>query len=157
MKFSLNGALTIGTLDGANIEIRESVGAEHFFCFGLTADEVVRRKAEGYRPREIYEQDAELREALTLIGSGTFSRGDRSLFQPLITSLLDRDEYMLLADYPLYMAGQERVSQAWRDAEQWTRMSILNVARMGMFSSDRAIREYCADIWHVDPVPIELH
>ncbi|MBI4011945.1 MAG: glycogen/starch/alpha-glucan phosphorylase [Candidatus Rokubacteria bacterium] len=156
MKFALNGALTIGTLDGANIEIREAVGAENFFCFGLTAEEVRRRKAEGYRPRDLYEGNAELREALDLIASGALSPGDRTLFQPLVQSLLDRDEYMLLADYPLYVACQEQVSRAWRDRERWTRMSILNVARMGMFSSDRAVREYARDIWRVAPVPIEL-
>ena len=156
MKFALNGALTIGTLDGANIEIREAVGAENFFCFGLTAEEVRRRKAEGYRPRELYEGNAELREALDLIGAGAFSPGDRALFQPLVSSLLDRDEYMLLADYPSYVACQAEVSRTWHDPEQWTRMSILNVARMGMFSSDRAVGEYCRDIWRVDPVPIEL-
>ncbi|MBI4637560.1 MAG: glycogen/starch/alpha-glucan phosphorylase [Candidatus Rokubacteria bacterium] len=156
MKFALNGALTIGTLDGANIEIREAVGAENFFCFGLTAEDVRRRKAEGYRPRDLYEGNAELREVLDLIGSGAFAPSDRTLFQPLVGSLLDRDEYMLLADYPLYVACQAEVSRAWQDREQWTRMSVLNVARMGMFSSDRAIREYCRDIWRVEPVPIEL-
>ena len=156
MKFALNGALTIGTLDGANIEIREAVGAENFFCFGLTAEEVRRRRAEGYRPRDLYEGNAELREALDLIASGALSPGDRTLFQPLVQSLLDRDEYMLLADYPLYVACQEQVSRTWSDRERWTRMSILNVARMGMFSSDRAVREYARDIWRVAPVPIEL-
>ena len=154
MKFSLNGALTIGTLDGANIEIREAVGPENFFCFGLTAEEVLRQKAEGYRPRAIYERNAELREALDLLGSEALSRGDRHLFEPLVGSLLDHDEYMLLADYPLYVACQEDVTRVWRDREQWTRMSILNVARIGRFSSDRAIREYCQDIWRVEPVPI---
>src|SRR5574341_1116675 len=156
MKFALNGALTIGTLDGANIEIREAVGVENFFCFGLTAEEVRRRKAEGYRPRDLYEGNAELREALDLIAAGAFSPSDRALFQPLVRSLLDGDEYMLLADYPLYVACQERVGRTWQDPEQWTRMSILNVARMGRFSSDRAIGEYCQDIWRVEPVPIEL-
>ncbi len=156
MKFALNGALTIGTLDGANVEIREAVGAENFFCFGLTAEEVLRRKAEGYRPRELYEGNAELREVLDLIGSGAFSRSDQDLFQPLIRSLLDHDEYMLLADYPLYVACQEQASRTWHDPEQWTRMSILNVTRIGVFSSDRAIREYCRDIWRVEPVPIKL-
>jgi len=156
MKFSLNGALTIGTLDGANVEIREAVGEEHFFCFGLAAEEVLRRKAEGYRPREFYERDAELREALDLIASGGFSRGDRALFQPLVRSLLERDEYMVLADFPGYAACQAEVSRTWRDPERWTRMSILNVARMGRFSSDRAIQEYCREIWRVEPVPVEL-
>jgi len=156
MKFALNGALTIGTLDGANIEIREAVGAENFFCFGLTAEEVRRRKAEGYRPRELYEGNAELREALDLVGAGAFSPGDRDLFRPLVSSLLDRDDYMLLADYPLYAACQAEVGRAWQAPEAWTRMSILNVARMGTFSSDRAVEEYCRDIWRAEPVPITL-
>jgi starch phosphorylase len=155
MKFSLNGALTIGTLDGANVEIREEVGPENFFLFGMTADEVVRRREAGYRPREIYEGDPELRAVLDLIGSGAFSRGDRELFSPLINSLLDRDEYFLLADYRSYIDCQERVSRAYADAGGWTRMSLLNVARMGKFSSDRAIREYCRDIWRVEPVHVD--
>ncbi|MBI5526128.1 MAG: glycogen/starch/alpha-glucan phosphorylase [Deltaproteobacteria bacterium] len=156
MKFSLNGALTIGTLDGANVEIREEVGAENFFLFGLNADEVEKRKAEGYRPWVILEQNAELREVMDCLGSGAFSRGDRALFAPLIKSLSDRDEYLLFADYPSYIESQDRVSQAYGDPKRWTRMSILNVARMGKFSSDRAIREYCRDIWKVQPVKVEM-
>jgi starch phosphorylase len=155
MKFSLNGALTIGTLDGANVEIREEVGADNFFLFGLTAAEVEQRKWLGYHPREIYDQNPELREVLGLIGSGLFSRGDRALFQPIVRSLIDRDDYLLLADYPAYIAAQEAVGHAYQDAANWTRMSILNVARMGKFSSDRAIREYCRDIWHIAPVPVK--
>jgi starch phosphorylase len=151
MKFAMNGALTIGTLDGANIEIRDAVGHENFFLFGLTAEEVERRKAEGYRPRSIYESNPELREAIDLIGSGFFSAGDRGLFQPLVESLLTRDDYMLLADYQAYIDCQERVSDAYRDDDNWTRMSILNSARVGRFSSDRSIREYCRDIWKVRP------
>jgi starch phosphorylase len=154
MKFSLNGALTIGTLDGANVEIREEVGAENFFLFGLAADEVARWKTRGYHPREIYERDPELRAALDAIGSGVFSPGDPGLFRPLISALLDRDEYFLLADYRSYLEGQERVAQTYLDPAKWTRMSVLNVARMGKFSSDRAIREYCRDIWRVEPVPV---
>jgi starch phosphorylase len=156
MKFALNGALTIGTLDGANLEIREELGTENFFLFGLTAEEVARRKAEGYRPRSIYEENSELREVLDLIGSGALSRGDRGLFQPIVNSLLEHDEYMLLADYADYVAAQEQVSRAFQDKEGWARMSILNVARMGKFSSDRAITEYCQEIWHVEPVRVEL-
>jgi starch phosphorylase len=157
MKFALNGALTIGTLDGANVEIREEVGAENFFLFGLTADEVQSVKARGYRPREIYESNPELREVLDLIGSGRLSRGDRELFQPLLSALLERDDFMLLADYAAYVDCQERVSRAYRDTEGWARMSILNVARMGKFSSDRAIREYCEDIWKAEPVEVTLN
>jgi starch phosphorylase len=156
MKFSLNGALTIGTLDGANVEIREEVGAENFFLFGLTTEEVGDLKAKGYNPWEYYNGNAELREVIDLIRSGGFAHGDSSLFRPLVESLLYRDEYMLLADYQSYIECQEKVSRAYRDPEHWTRMSILNVARMGKFSSDRAIREYCEDIWHVKPVPIEM-
>ena len=156
MKFSMNGALTIGTLDGANVEIREEVGPENFFLFGLTTPEVYNRKAQGYSPREFYESNAGLRRVLDAIGGDQFSSGDGTLFRPLVDSLLDRDDYMLLADYQSYIDCQERVSEAFKDQERWTRMSILNVARMGKFSSDRAIREYCEEIWNAKPVPISL-
>jgi starch phosphorylase len=152
MKFAMNGALTIGTLDGANIEIREAVGHENFFLFGLTAEDVERRKAEGYVPRSIYESNLELREAIDLLGSGFLSEGDRGLFQPLVESLLTRDDYMLLADYQPYVDCQERVNYAYSAERNWTRMSILNSARVGRFSSDRSIQEYCRHIWRVRPV-----
>jgi len=151
MKFAMNGALTIGTLDGANIEIRDAVGAENFFLFGLTTDEVRTRKAGGYRPRDIYESNAELREAIDQIASGAFPDGDGGLFAPLVHSLLEHDEYMLLADYQSYLDTQQRVSDAYLDPVNWTRMSILNSARVGRFSSDRSVREYCRDIWHINP------
>jgi starch phosphorylase len=151
MKFAMNGALTIGTLDGANIEIRDHVGAENFFLFGHTEQEVRALKASGYDPRAFYESDDELKATIDLIAGGHFCGGDRQLFRPLIDSLLDRDDYMLLADYRAYVDCQGRVDAAYRDAERWTRMSIANVARTGHFSSDRAIREYCRDIWHVEP------
>ncbi|MBI5329195.1 MAG: glycogen/starch/alpha-glucan phosphorylase [Betaproteobacteria bacterium] len=154
MKFSMNGALTIGTLDGANVEIREAVGADNFFLFGLTADEVVRVKAEGYRPADHYWGNDAIREAIDLIGSGLFSHGDRDLFRPLVDSLVQRDEYLALADFAAYAACQDAASQVYRDEARWARMSILNVARIGMFSSDRAIREYCEDIWKVRPQEI---
>jgi len=150
MKFSLNGALTIGTLDGANVEIRDAVGHENFFLFGLTAGEVSEAKARGYRPRDIYESNAELREAIDLIADGGFSDGDRERFRPLVDSLLDRDDYMLLADYQAYADCQERVNAAFGDRRRWTEMSILNCARAGRFSSDRSIRDYCRDIWNVE-------
>jgi starch phosphorylase len=156
MKFSMNGALTIGTLDGANVEIREEVGAENFFLFGLDAGEVERTLVGGYRPWDIYNGNLELKGAIDLIGSGLFSHGDRNLFRPLIDNLLQNDPYLLLADYAAYIECQERVSAAYRDTARWTRMSILNVARMGKFSSDRTIAEYCRDIWRVTPVPVEL-
>jgi starch phosphorylase len=155
MKFSMNGALTIGTLDGANVEIRDAVGHENFFLFGLTAEEVEGLKSGGYHPRSYYDADPELREALDGISAGLFSNGDRDLFKPLVDSLLSRDDYMLLADYRAYVDCQERVSRAYRDQKLWTRMSILNVARMGYFSSDRSIREYAEKIWRVKPVPVE--
>jgi starch phosphorylase len=152
MKFAMNGALTIGTLDGANVEIRDAVGHENFFLFGLTADEVVDRKARGYDPRAVYAANADLRDALDLIASGHFSNGDRDLFRPLVDALLTSDEYLLLADYQAYVDCQQRVSDAFADQARWTRMSILNTARVGRFSSDRSIRDYCRDIWHVTPL-----
>ena len=153
MKFSMNGALTIGTLDGANVEIREEVGPENFFLFGLTADEVNERKARGYDPRYVCEADQELREIIGQISTGRFSAGDTGLFQPLVDNLLDRDEYLLLADFRAYLECQDRVSAAFRDQKNWTKMSILNVARIGKFSSDRAIREYCENIWNSPMMP----
>lgn len=155
MKFAMNGALTIGTLDGANIEIRDAVGAENFFLFGLTAKEVYALKAQGYHPWDDYQRNAELRQAIDSLSDGTFSHGDLNLFRPLADNLLNRDDYLLLADYAAYIACQEQVSMAYRDPGSWTRKSILNVARMGSFSSDRAIREYCQRIWHVQPVTIQ--
>jgi glycogen phosphorylase len=156
MKFSMNGALTIGTLDGANIEIRAEVGAENFFLFGLSADEVYALKAQGYRPQDYYNSNQELREVIDLIRSGLFSRGDTELFRPLIDGLMNQDPYLLFADFQSYVDCQAKVSLAYGDTEHWTRMSILNTARSGKFSSDRTIREYCADIWRVKSVPIHL-
>jgi starch phosphorylase len=156
MKMAMNGALTIGTLDGANVEIREAVGADNFFLFGLDAEGVQRTRAAGYDPRNVYEQDPELRAAMDAIASGAFSPGQPDLFRPLTDALLERDDYLALADYRAYLEAQERVAKTYLDHPRWTRMSILNVARMGRFSSDRAIREYCRDIWHVDPVPVQV-
>ncbi len=156
MKFALNGALTLGTLDGANIEIRDEVGADNFFLFGLTAPEVADLKARGYDPMAYYRGDPVLRETIDLIAGGFFSRGDTALFRPLIDNLLLSDPYLVLADFAPYQACQERVSEAYGDVERWTRMSILNAARCGKFSSDRTIRQYNSDIWKVEPVPIRL-
>jgi len=156
MKFAMNGALTIGTLDGANVEIREEVGGENFFLFGLTVEEVTVLKGRGYHPRLYYEANAELREAIDRIASGHFSRGDGNLFKPLVDSLLHKDEYLSFADYQSYVDCQDRVGEAFRDRQRWTRMSILNTARSGKFSSDRSIREYCERIWRVEPVKVEL-
>jgi starch phosphorylase len=149
MKFSMNGALTIGTLDGANVEIREEVGPENFFLFGLNAEEAAGLKAGRYRPLDYYERHQELRETIDFISSGYFSHGDHQLFQPVVASLLDRDDYLLLADYRSFVDKQDEVGHIFRDEKRWTRMSILNTARMGKFSSDRAIREYCEKIWRV--------
>jgi starch phosphorylase len=154
MKFAMNGALTIGTLDGANVEIREAVGAENFFLFGLTVEEVVQRQSAGYDPRRIYESNPALKETIDQIGSGFFSAADRGLFRPLVDSLLTRDEYMLLADYQSYVDAQDAAAQAFRDGTNWTRMSILNAARVGRFSSDRSIRDYCRQIWNIDTAEI---
>jgi starch phosphorylase len=138
MKFSMNGALTIGTLDGANVEIREAVGAENFFLFGLTTDEVQAKRAAGYRPGDYYEQNTVLKATLDTI------------------ALLHHDDYLVLADFQSYIDCQEEVSRAWADPGRWTKMSILNTARMGRFSSDRTIAEYCRDIWRAEPCPVEL-
>jgi starch phosphorylase len=157
MKFALNGALTIGTLDGANIEIRQAVGTDNFFAFGLQSDEVARLKAQGYAPHSFYQANAHLRHTIDLIQSGTFSHGDRGLFNPLIQSLLSSDPYMVMADFEAYVECQTKVDELFLQPDKWVRKSILNVARMGFFSSDRAIRQYCEDIWHVDPLPIDLN
>jgi glycogen phosphorylase len=155
MKFAFNGALTIGTLDGANVEIQEEVGPENFFLFGLTAEQVLERQTHGYRPRELYEQNDTLREVIDFIAGGALADGDPSLFHPLVDNLLWSDPFLVLADYQAYVGCQDRVSVLWRDPQTWTRQSILSVARSGRFSSDRAIREYCDQIWKVRPVPVE--
>jgi glycogen phosphorylase len=156
MKFSMNGALTIGTLDGANVEIRDEVGAENFFLFGLSTPEVYALKASGYRPMDYYESNAELRAVIDLIRGGFFSRGDVEMFKPLVDGLLYHDPYLLLADFQSYLDCQGAVAQQYKDGQHWSRMSILNTARSGKFSSDRSIREYCEDIWRVKSVPIQL-
>jgi starch phosphorylase len=149
MKFAMNGALTIGTLDGANVEIREAVGAENFFLFGLTADQVRATQAAGYHPWNIYRANAELRHAVDSVSSGQFSNGDREIFKPLVDSLLQHDPYLLFADYQSYVDCQDQVAKAYVDREKWSRMAILNASRMGKFSSDRSITEYCENIWNV--------
>ncbi len=152
MKFSLNGALTIGTLDGANVEIREEVGAENFFLFGLDAGQVEELKSRGYRPRDYYVRNGNLRLVLDFIAFGALADGDTELFRPLVENLLNNDPFLVLADYQAYVDAQDRVSALWRDSQVWTEKSILNTARMGKFSSDRSIREYCQTIWNVQPV-----
>jgi len=153
MKFALNGALTIGTLDGANVEIREEVGADNFFLFGLTASQVSELQRRGYRPRDHYEQNPELKAVLDLINSGFFEPEHPDLFKPLIYSLLEQDTYMLLADFQSYAECQERVGKTFLDPDRWTRMAILNIAHMGKFSSDRSISEYAERIWKARGVP----
>jgi glycogen phosphorylase len=156
MKFALNGALTIGTLDGANIEIMEEVGRENIFIFGLTAQEVAEQKLKGYNPREYYQNNPELRRVIDMIGSGFFSPATPELFTPLVDSLLNLgDHYMLLADYASYIACQEEVSALYRDQREWTRRAILNTAGMGKFSSDRTIDEYAREIWGITPQKID--
>jgi glycogen phosphorylase len=156
MKFSMNGALTIGTLDGANVEIREEVGPENFFLFGLTTSEVYDLKCRGYCARNYYEANAQLRGVVELISSGHFCPGGPELFKPLVDSLLYHDEYMVFADYQSYIDCQDSVSKTFQAQDTWTRMSILNTCRMGKFSSDRAIRQYCDEIWKVAPRPVSL-
>jgi glycogen phosphorylase len=153
MKFALNGALTIGTLDGANIEIREEVGEDNFFLFGLTAAQVAELQRQGYRPRDFYEKSPELKAVLDLIASGFFDPEHADVFRPMVQGLLEQDTYMLLADFQSYAECQERVSKAFLDQDGWARMAILNIARMGKFSSDRTIKEYAEEIWKAAPVP----
>jgi glycogen phosphorylase len=156
MKFMINGALTVGTLDGANVEIREEAGAENFFLFGMTVDEVEALKASGYRPADYIDSNEELSAVLNLIADGTFSHGDTDVFRPLVDNLRYDDPFLVCADYASYVECQARVSAAWQDGESWTKMSILNTARSGKFSSDRAIAEYCDDIWKVWPVTVKI-
>jgi starch phosphorylase len=156
MKFMINGGLTIGTLDGANVEMREEVGPENFFLFGLTEQEVQDLKAKGYRPADYIDGNDELRAVLDLIAGGTFSHGDTEVFQPLVDNLRYDDPFLVCADFASYVECQDRVSAAWLDGESWTKMSILNTARSGKFSSDRAITEYCDDIWKVWPLTVTM-
>jgi starch phosphorylase len=149
MKFALNGALTIGTLDGANVEIREEVGAENFFLFGLTVSEIAELRARGYDPRDYYQDNENLRAVIDFIESGALGHGDLELFRPIVENLLGSDPFLLLADYQSYLDAQEKVSALWLNQAAWTRRSILNTARMGKFSSDRSIRDYCARVWNI--------
>jgi len=156
MKLSMNGSLTIGTLDGANVEIRDAVGAENFFLFGLTTEEVIDRQRTGYSPRAVYDENPRLREVIDLIANGFFSSEDPTLFKPLTDHLLDHDTYMLLADFDAYVKCQGEVSKAYLDPPRWHSMAVKNIAKMGMFSSDRTIREYAKEIWGAEPVEVHL-
>jgi starch phosphorylase len=156
MKLSLNGALTIGTLDGANVEIKEEVGDENIFIFGLTVEEVDALHAKGYNPREYYERDEELRAVIDWLGSDYWTPGEQGAFAQLHGTLMhDGDPFLVLADFRAYCDAQARVDAAYRDQAKWARMAILNTARMGKFSSDRTIREYARDIWNLTPVPVK--
>jgi len=155
MKFALNGALTIGTLDGANVEMREHVGAENFFLFGLTAEQVGERLAKGYRPADELDRNGDLRRCIEALQSGLFSGRDRGMFQPLVDNLTYHDPFLVFADFAAYKESQAAASMAYADPDRWAKMSILNVARMGWFSSDRSIREYCEMIWKAVPVKPE--
>jgi glycogen phosphorylase len=152
MKFALNGALTIGTDDGANVEIRQLVGDDHFFLFGMAEPEVAALSARGYHPIDFVRADPELSGALDLISSGVFSGGDRSTFEPVVSSLLHHDPFMALADFTSYVAAQRTVDERYADRDGWTRSAILNVARSGFFSSDRSMRDYIDRIWHTPPI-----
>ena len=155
MKLALNGALTVGTLDGANIEIRDRVGADNFFLFGVTADQAVATRQGGYSPRAHYEGDPELKAAIDALASGSFSGGDHDAVEQVLSSILDWDEYLIMADYRSYIDCHDRaVEPAWADQDHWTQTSILNTARSGFFSSDRTVSDYNRDIWHVEPVSV---
>jgi len=156
MKMALNGALTIGTLDGANVEIMEEVGEENIFIFGLTTRQVAETKANGYNPRDYYNQNADLKRVLDMIGSGFFSVEEPNRYQAVVDNLLNNgDHYLLLADYASYVATQDEVGKIYNDKEEWSRRAVLNVARMAKFSSDRTIAEYASKIWHVAPLKKE--
>jgi len=147
MKFSMNGALTIGTLDGANVEIRQEIGEDNFFLFGLTSSQVDEAKRNRYNPKFLYDNNEELREVINMINSGCFSKNDCNLFKPITDNLLSYDPFMLMADYPLYVACQDLVAETWKNTGKWDEMAIMNVARMGKFSSDRSIQDHCEQIW----------
>jgi starch phosphorylase len=154
MKFALNGAVTVGTLDGANVEIRDRVGEENFFLFGLTTQEVFDLKRRGYKPMDYYHGNPELKLVIDAIASGQFSEGDTERFRPVVDSLLWHDEYLLLADFQSYIESCEQAAAAFADPDRWTRMSILNTARCGYFSSDRSMQEYYREIWGAKPMPV---
>jgi starch phosphorylase len=156
MKLSLNGALTIGTMDGANVEIREEVGPENIFIFGLHADEVVGLKQSGFNPRDYYERNAELKRVIDMISSNYFNSGEPGIFKPLVDALLNYDYYCLLPDYQSYIDTQQKINDLYLDQSEWTKKSILNSARMGKFSSDRSINEYAEKIWKVEPVKVDV-
>ena len=156
MKFQMNGCLIIGTLDGANVEIREQVGADNFFLFGKTTPEIEALRKSGYRPWELLEALPELQEVLHLVEQGHFSNGDTELFRPLVDNLRGQDPFFVFADFAAYLDAQDNVSEAWGNRQHWNRMSLLNSARTGYFSSDRSVREYCDGIWKAAAVPVKV-
>jgi len=156
MKFALNGALTIGTLDGANVEIREQVGEDNFVLFGQTTDQIEALHRDGYRPWEWVAGNPLLQEIFALIESGHFSGGDTELFRPLVQNLVGRDPFAVIADFAAYLEAQQVVDGLWQNRRTWQRMSLLNTARSGFFSSDRAVREYAERIWQVKPVAVDM-
>jgi starch phosphorylase len=156
MKFALNGALTIGTLDGANIEIKNEVGDDNIFIFGHTAEQIYDMRKAGYTPKMYYENDSELKAVIDMLSANYFNHDEPGIFDPVVNDLLYMDYYMVLADYRAYITAQRKVEEEYLNTDSWTRKSILNVARMQKFSSDRAIREYAADIWHVHPLKIAV-
>jgi glycogen phosphorylase len=157
MKFALNGALTIGTMDGANIEIHQEVGEDNIFIFGMRTNEVMDLRRRGYNPREFIDRSPELKAVMQLLETSYFSPHDAGTFRPIYDSLLTEDRYMIMADFDSYIQAQREVDKAYLDKHRWARMSILNVAHMGMFSSDRTIKQYNDEIWHADPVEISLN
>jgi starch phosphorylase len=157
MKYALNGALTIGTLDGANIEIMEEVGRDNIFIFGLTSDQASSLTSAGYRPRDYYKANPELKQAIDQIAGGAFSPGNPNLFKPIVDNLLERDPYLLLADFAAYSDCQHRVDLLYQKPYEWARKSILNSAGMGKFSSDRTIGEYAREIWGIRPEKVKRH
>jgi starch phosphorylase len=156
MKFALNGAITIGTMDGANVEIREEVGDENIIIFGLLADEIFKLKSNSYHPKEYYNKIPELKKVIDMISSDYFNRSEPGIFKPIIDSLMDGDYYCLFADYQSYIHAQQCVNDLFKDQKSWTEKSILNVARVGKFSSDRSIKTYAEQIWNVKPIKVEM-
>ena len=163
MKFMLNGAPTLGTMDGANVEIVEEVGAENAFIFGLSSDEVINYENNGgYNPMDIYDSDADIRRVVNQLVDGTYSQGDKEMYRDLYNSLLTAqggskaDTYFILKDFRSYADTQKKVEEAYRDKDRWAKMALLNTASCGKFSSDRTIQEYVDDIWHLDKVTVEV-
>jgi starch phosphorylase len=156
MKLMLNGAVTIGTLDGANVEIHEAAGDDNFFLFGMKEPEVLILQQHGYSPYSFYEGNQDLKDAIDLISSGEFSDGDGTVFASLVHDLLNNDRFMTLADFQSYLEIQNTIEETYRDEKKWAKMSLINIARSGFFSSDRSIQDYLDRIWHSEPLPVNI-